>query len=216
MIAVQMKMGPRIADLRAMDLPYTLRLYGVTDAMFDELVDEDTRAELIDGVMIVHSPASMKHDNLSGFLRVLMRGLSEVKEAGIVLGPKSLIRLARGRRVGPDLYFLEKKRVARKLPREWKGTPDLLMEVLSPSNRREGIEEKLPACRAAGVREIRLIDPDEREILVETRRGKSYSTSRVSAGRIDSIVLKGFWLDASWLWAEPLPSVMVCLRKILG
>src|SRR5258707_7463184 len=68
MIAVQMKVGPRIADLRAMDLPYTLRLYGVTDQMFDELVDEDTRAELIDGVMIVHSPASIKHDNLTGFL----------------------------------------------------------------------------------------------------------------------------------------------------
>src|SRR6266702_2982693 len=108
MIAVQMKVGPRIADLRAMDLPYTLRLYGVTDAMFDELVDEDTRAELIDGVMIVHSPASIKHDNLSGFLRFLMRGFSEATDAGIVLGPDSLIRLRRGRRVGPDLFFLEK------------------------------------------------------------------------------------------------------------
>jgi Uma2 family endonuclease len=216
MIAVQMKVGPRIADLRAMDLPYTLRLYGVTDEMFDELVDEDTRAELIDGVMIVHSPASIKHDNLSGFLRTLMRCYAEENDAGAVLGPDSLIRLRRGHRVGPDLFFLEKKRVPRRLPREWKGTPDLVMEVLSPSNRKEDIEEKLPAYRAAGVREIWLIDPDEREILVETRRGKGYSTSRTSAGRIDSIVLKDFWIDASWLWAEPLPSVMACLRKILG
>src|SRR5205807_1606049 len=131
---------------------YTLRLYGVTDEMFDELVDEDTRAELIDGVMIVHSPASIKHDNLTGLLRVLMRGYSEETDAGIVLGPQSLIRLGRGRRVGPDLFFLQKKRVPRKLPPEWKGTPDLVMEVLSPSNRKEDIEEKLPAYRAAGVR----------------------------------------------------------------
>src|SRR5438477_12408166 len=102
MIAVQMKVGPRIADLRAMDLPYTLRLYGVTDEMFDELVDEDTRAELIDGVMIVHSPASIKHGNLTGLLRVLMRGYSEETDVGIVLGPQSLIRLGRGRGGGPD------------------------------------------------------------------------------------------------------------------
>jgi Uma2 family endonuclease len=216
MIAVQMKAGPRIADLRSVDLPYTLRLYGVTDKLFDDLVDEDTRAELIDGVMIVYSPASIKHDNLSGFLRTLMRCFADETEAGIVLGPDSLIRLRRGRRVGPDLFFLERKRVPRKLPREWKGTPDLVMEILSPSNRREDIEEKLPAYRTAGVKEIWLIDPDGHEILVETRRGRNYETRRVAAGRIESTVVKGFWIDASWLWAEPLPSVMVCLRKILG
>jgi len=216
MIAVQMKVGPRIADLRAVDLPYTLRLYGVTNAMFDQLVDEDTRAELIDGVMIVHSPASIKHDNLAGFLRVLMRGLSEETDAGIVLGPDSLIRLGRGRRVGPDLFFLEKKRVPRNLPREWKGTPDLVMEILSPSNRREDIEEKLPAYRAARVKEIWVVDPDKQEEVVEHRHGKGYSATRANDGRIDSIVLKGFWIDASWLWVEPLPNVMVCLRKTLG
>jgi Uma2 family endonuclease len=216
MIAVQKKLGPRIADLRSVDLPYTLRLFGVSEEQFDELVDEDTRAELIDGVMIVHSPASIKHDNLSGFLRFLMRGFSEHSDAGIVLGPDSLIRLRPRRRVGPDLFFIERRRVPRRLPREWKGTPDLVLEVLSPSNRREDVAEKLPTYREAAVREIWLIDPDEREVLVEYRRGKSYGTSHISAGRVASTVLKGFWLDASWLWKEPLPNVMACLREILG
>jgi Uma2 family endonuclease len=216
MIAVQKKLGPRIADLRSVDLPYTLRLYGVTEEQFDELVDEDTRAELIDGVMIVHSPASIKHDNLSGFLRALWRCFAEEKDAGTVLGPDSLIRLRPGRRVGPDLFFLERKRVPRRLPSEWKGTPDLVLEVLSPSNRREDVAEKLPTYREAAVREIWLIDPDEREVIVEYRRGKGYGTNRVSAGRVASNVLKGFWIDASWLWKEPLPNVMACLREILG
>jgi hypothetical protein len=49
--------------VKTIDLPYMLQVYGVTEEMFDELVDEDTKAELIDGVMIVHSPASMEHDN---------------------------------------------------------------------------------------------------------------------------------------------------------
>jgi hypothetical protein len=46
-------------DIRSLDLPYMIQVYDVTEEMFDELVDEDTKAELIDGVMIVHSPASM-------------------------------------------------------------------------------------------------------------------------------------------------------------
>jgi hypothetical protein len=61
-----------------------------------------------------------------------------------------------------------------------------------------------------------LIDPDKQEILIVVRRGRGYETRRVTASKIESTVVKGFWIDASWLWAEPLPSVMGCLRKILG
>jgi len=45
--------------------------------MFDEMVDEDTRAELLDGVMMVHSPATVQHDHVSGFLRALMSFYAE-------------------------------------------------------------------------------------------------------------------------------------------
>ena len=55
----------RPLDLRTVDLPYMLRLYGVTDEKFDELTDEDTKAELFDGVMIVHSPASIRFTTMS-------------------------------------------------------------------------------------------------------------------------------------------------------
>ena len=56
--------------VKTIDLPYMLQVYDVTEEMFDELVDEDTKAELIDGVMIVHSPASMEHDHIGGFIRL--------------------------------------------------------------------------------------------------------------------------------------------------
>ena len=63
--------------LKTIDLPFMIQVYEVTEEMFDELVDEDTKAELIDGVMIVHSPASMEHDNVGGFTRVLMSFFAE-------------------------------------------------------------------------------------------------------------------------------------------
>ena len=89
---IGVKRGPK--DI---DLPYTIHLYGITEAMFDELVDEDTKAELIDGVMIVHSPASYEHDDLSGFIRALMSFYADARGLGKVLGPDSLIHLAPGR-----------------------------------------------------------------------------------------------------------------------
>src|SRR5437016_6193018 len=97
---VEVTLGPR-----PVDLPYTVRLYGVTEALFDELADdEDMKAELIDGVMIVHSPASPRHDDISGFLRTLMRCYAGRKKLGKTLGPDSLIHLKTCRKFAPDLY----------------------------------------------------------------------------------------------------------------
>jgi Uma2 family endonuclease len=215
MIELQMKVGPKLRDVCAVDLPYSIRFYDVTEKMFDEMVDEDTRAELIDGVMIVHSPASLLHDQLGGFLRSLLRCYAEEKEVGRTLGPASLVRLRPGRRVGPDIYFLAQKRVQRRSPREFQGAPEFVIEVLSPSNRRKDIADKLPAYRESAIKEIWLVDPEIREVLVERRRGKTYSASRATTGKVVSSAVKGFWIDAAWLWSEPLPNVMACLRQIL-
>ena len=64
---VELKLG-----LRKVELPYTLRLYDVTEEMFDEIATPDVKADLIDGVMIVHSPASPRHDDVAGFIRAVM------------------------------------------------------------------------------------------------------------------------------------------------
>lgn len=208
---VEVKFG-----LRAVDLPYTLRLFGVTDEMFDEMVDEDTKAELIDGVMIVHSPASLRHDNVAGFLRSLMRFYAADKSLGSVLGPDGLVRIKKGRRIGADIFFLDKDRVPTPLPKEYKGVPDLFVEVLSPSNRDEDLEEKRPLYREAGVKEIWFVDPEGREIIVDRRRGRRYISKTIRTGRVESTVIKGFWIEAEWLWTDPLPNDMQCLRDILG
>jgi Uma2 family endonuclease len=203
--------------LRTIDLPYSIRLYGVSEKAFDAVTDEDTRAELIDGVMVVHSPASLDHDNVSGFLRSLMRIYAAEKNLGMVLGPESLVRLAPGRKVAPDLYFLGQKRVPRRLPRkQFNGVPDLVVEVLSPSNRAEELNEKRPIYRKAGVREIWLVDPKKQQVLVDRRRRAGYSTATTTEGRVVSSVLAGFWIEAGWLWVESLPNEMTCLVTILG
>jgi Uma2 family endonuclease len=210
---VEVSIGPH-----PVDLPYTVRLYGVTEEMFDELADdEDMKAELIDGVMVVHSPASPCHDDISGFLRFLMRGYAGAKRLGKVLGPDSLIHLRTCRKFAPDLYFLEQKRVPERLPKEqFEGAPDLIVEVLSPSNRRFDLEEKRPAYREAGVKEIWLVDPEEELVLVDRRRRGRYVTDTIADGRVTSAVVPGFWIETAWLWAEPMPDDMECLRKILG
>jgi Uma2 family endonuclease len=205
-----------IIGLETADLPYTIRVYGVTEERFEELVDEDTRAELFDGVMIVRSPASIRHDKVSGFIRALMSFYADEKGLGEVLGPDSLVHLKKGRKFAPDAYFIRQRRVPKRMPKEWQGAPDLVVEVLSPSNRREDLDDKRPAYHEAGVGEVWLVDLQNQEVLVDRKRRRRYMTEVVNVGKVQSTVLAGFWLDVSWLWAEPLPKRTTCFRKILS
>ena len=208
---VRISFGPSTVDL-----PYSLRLFGVTDALFDELVDEETRAELIDGVMVVHSPASLEHDDLGGFLRAVMRLYAEAKELGKVLGPDSLVHLASCRRFEPDAYFVRRQRVRRPRPKEFEGAPDLVLEILSSSNRAENLNDKRPAYREAGVPEIWLVDAEKRRLTVDRKLRKRYAAESLSRGRVASQAMPGFWLDVAWLWEEPLPAGLACLQEILA
>ena len=201
--------------LQTVHLPYTIRLYGVDEALFDELVDEDTKAELIDGVMIVHSPASMEHDEISGFLRALMSFYADDKGLGKVLGPDSLVRLGAGRRCAPDVFFVHQRRVPSPLPREFDGAPDLLIEVLSPSNRDDDMHDKRPLYQDAGVGEIWFVDLEQRQVIVDRREADVYRAEVITEGRVSSAVLHGFWIDTAWLWAASRPNRSACLQNIL-
>jgi Uma2 family endonuclease len=214
---VEITLNPRsTSKLRSADLPYTIRFYGVTEEMFDELVDEDTRAELFDGVMIVHSPATLEHDDIGGFVRFLLRGFAKRRKLGQMLGPDSLVRLRPGRRFAPDTYFLKKDRVPPRKVKEFDGAPDLVVEVLSPSNRDFDLEDKRLAYREAGVSEIWFLDPAKKQVIVDSRRGKKYTERTVKSGRITSTVLQGFWIEVDWLWMDESLDDLECLEKILN
>jgi Uma2 family endonuclease len=201
--------------LRSIDLPYTLRIHGVTEEMYDELTDEDTKAELIDGVLIVHSPASIDHDRFGKFLGGLMDFYAGARGLGEVLGPDSVVHLATCRKFCPDAYFVRTERVPEPNEQEFEGAPDLVVETLSPSNRSVDLNEKRPAYREAGVKEIWFIDPANEELIIDRKRGKRYREQVVASGKVTSDALKGFWIEAEWLWEKPLPDKLQCLQKIL-
>jgi hypothetical protein len=70
---------------KTVDLPYTVRIPDVTEDQFDELV-------------VVHSPATIQHDDIGGFVRGLMRFFADAQSRGLVLGPG----LASGHKFCPD------------------------------------------------------------------------------------------------------------------
>src|SRR5438067_1477679 len=74
---------------------------------FLDWCDEDTRAEWVDGEVIVVSPASRPHQGLALFLSALLQFIVEQDDLGVVLAAPFQMRLEtppRGRE--PDLLFV--------------------------------------------------------------------------------------------------------------
>jgi Uma2 family endonuclease len=127
-----------------------------------------------------------------------------------------LIHLAPGRKCAPDVFFIRQERMPMPLPKEFEGVPDLVVEVLSPSNRRYDLRDKRLIYREAGVGEVWFIDVELRRIIMDRHRAGSYVEEIFTEGEVFSEVLPGFWLNASWLSATPLPNRFMCLEEILS
>ncbi|GBD07946.1 hypothetical protein HRbin22_00172 [Candidatus Thermoflexus japonica] len=192
--------------------PYLLRLYGISEAEFDALGDEDLKAEYMDGVMIVHSPASVSHEWRVALLLTLLNLYVSEQGRGIVLGGNALFRVG-PRRFAPDIMVVgDATRVTSK---EIEGPPDLAIEVLSESTRDYDLGEKRGAYREAGVREIWWVDAEARVVMVERQR-EGYVPERIHEGWVVSEAVPGFRIRAEWLWQDPLPSVIRCWEAIHG
>jgi hypothetical protein len=53
-------------------------------------------------------------------------------------------------------------------------------------------------------------------VIIDRKRGKRYRGQVVTSGKVSSDVLEGFWIEADWLWSDPLPKKPECFREILG
>ncbi len=192
--------------------PYLLRLYGVDEAEFEALADEDLKAEYIDGVMIVHSPASVRHEERQIFLAALLKFYLDSHLPGRVLGGNALFHVG-SRRFAPDVMVV--RDVQRVGIKEVDGAPDLAIEILSESTRYYDSNEKRMAYREMAIPEIWLVDLDQQVVLVE-RRSHDYRSEIIHEGWVISEAVPGFRIRAEWLWQEPLPSVLECWEAIRG
>ena len=144
-------------DLRRIPAPYLLRKYDATVEDFDLIVDEDLRCEFLDGVLIVHSPASFEHEERISFLTILIGNFVAGRRLGRVSGSNTVLQFG-DRRLCPDLSFLKTEHEDRIQEGVVVGPADLVIELLSQSTRDYDLREKRAAYRAGGVPEIWLLD----------------------------------------------------------
>lgn len=165
-----------------------------------EALDEEIRAELIDGEIVIMPPATLPHSRTSDRLLRLMsffvevRGLGEVfSNAGMHLGAQRYV---------PDVAFVASAHAERVQGTHIAGTADLVVEVLSPSTAGRDWGSKMRDYEQYGVPEYWLLNPvvEQINVYVLDTDGKYQPLSPDAAGRYHSQVLPGFFVERGWLW----------------
>lgn len=158
--------------------------------------------ELIDGIL-VEKPMGAREGFVSMTLALIVGAFVRERQLGIVGGEAIPMRVTATRNRMPDVSFTSWKRLKKTnfravLPM----TPDLAVEVLSPSNTRGEIAEKIREYFAGGTKLVWVFDPVDQGVAVYTSPKRSKSL-----GLADSLtggsVLPGFTLDLSAFWNDP-------------
>ena len=126
---------------------------------FYEWLQDDVKAEFINGEVIMHSPVKRRHLRSSKLLANLLHNFVAIHELGEVDTEKALIVLTRND-YEPDICFWRKEVADEFTDDTMKHpAPDLAVEILSKGTAKRDRGVKFEDYASHGVREYWLVDP---------------------------------------------------------
>ncbi len=139
------------------------------DELF-QMPDDGYRYELVAGRLLRMSPAGSLHGAIGSRLLAAIGTHVDHHGLGVIFGADTGFTLARDPDTvrAPDVAFVSRARIPRTgIPTGyWSGPPDLAVEVLSPTDVRSEIAEKIEGYLESGVRQIWFVDPAARRVTI--------------------------------------------------
>ena len=173
---------------------------------FREWLDEDKKAEFINGEIIMHSPVKRKHWAASENLSFLLGLYTRLENLGRVAVEKALIALTRND-YEPDICFFSKEKATSFTDDQMIfPAPDFVVEILSKSTAKKDKGIKHQDYAAHGIREYWIIDPNRKSIdqyiligdETEYLPAKTFSYDE----DIKSFVIEGFEIPVATIFDE--------------
>lgn len=205
----------KFGEEKLLEGEYMISQPNVTEEVFWEYVNEDSNCELINGVLIIHSPASKEHEDIFSYLNALFRLYLEKSKAGKVYGSRFVMRLSEKWSPEPDLLIILPENYSNIKDTYHDGPADLVIEILSPSTRELDLEKKLPKYLEADIKEVWIIDPENKELTVHHESDQHEYNDPKAEDIVESEVLPNFKLRIKWLWNREEFPVFKVFQEIL-
>jgi Uma2 family endonuclease len=191
------------------------RTGSLTFTDFMDLIPEDQKADLIDGVIYLASPENQAHNLLKMWLSTILNIYIEQRRLGTLFADKFAYRLSDRTAPEPDLAFVSNQRMHLVQNGFMDGAPDLAVEIISPDSVRRDYEDKRLRYEEAGVREYWIVDPAEQSALFLALADSGFVEVILEDHLFYTRVLPGLALDTRWLWQRPLPPTWPIIQRLL-
>jgi len=174
----------------------------------------DERVELLKGKIFKMSPAPNRmHQEISSIIHYEIFNFLKTSKCKVYAAPFD-VRLPRKSKEDKDILTVLQPDICvicdeSKLDdRGCIGAPDIVVEILSPSNNKKELKYKYEIYEEAGVKEYWVVFPPEKTIMIYTLTSGKYIASRFmfAEDTVASSVLPGFSLDLNRLFASLPPS----------
>lgn len=154
--------------------------------------------ELQSGKIIFMPASSILHQTISMNLRLLLGGYIKQTKAGILLASPVDVVFSPHDVIQPDLIFIKKEKAHISGARVM-GAPDLVIEILSPSNNPKEMSYKKHIYESSGVAEYWIVLPDEQSIVQYLTVEGEFLIKNVigAAEELQSPTIQGFTLKVA-------------------
>jgi len=188
----------------------------MTETEFMEWISDKTRADWVDGEVVMMAADSTDNSDFSIWLLRLVGEFIEHFELGKVLGTNVLIRLPKQRRRRmPDLLFVSKERTEIIKRTYVDGPPDLIIEIVAEESVTRDWHDKYLEYERAGVKEYWIAHREGARIeAYSLSKAGKYQRILPHEGKLASKVLHGFHLRLEWALAPKLPRIREALREL--
>lgn len=158
------------------------------------LPDDGYHYQVIKGVLLMTAAPATRHQDVVRNLLVALHLFVKERRQGKVYNSPVDVRLSEQTVVEPDIIFIARERLSIIKESSIEGAPDLIVEILSPSNWVVDRRDKFAVYEASGVREYWIVDPDARTVeIYSLRRGRYALLERYEPGQtVQSDRLTGF------------------------
>lgn len=156
-----------------------------------KMLPEGTLAEVIDNTLYMSPTPLTNHQRLVRDLAFALHQFVQKKNLGeILFAPYDVFLDEDSNAVQPDILFVssEKAHIVQEFETV-RGVPDLIVEVLSPGNKKHDRIVKKALYEKFGVQEYWIVDPETRLATGYTLKNNTYQVIEEQTGKITSVLL---------------------------
>lgn len=169
------------------------------------LPNDGKRYEILEGELFMTPSPKTKHQvvsrNLLVAISIFLRNSSNIGKVfsapyDVILSPSNVVE--------PDVIFISNENSDIITEDNIQGSPDLLVEIVSPSTERNDREKKKAVYEKFGVKEYWIVDPEKEEVEIYTLVQNKYRLFDCinKESTLSSSVINGFSIEAKQLFID--------------